>query len=270
MAAAVDIFAEERRAWIAAHAGVLLFQKRRAELLGKRIRARDRARVGVRPDPHDDDVTPPLMFRKTSTATGGFETAIVAACAVTAPIGWPIGRLLYGWITTLIPDRLLGYPIPALLGTAVLCGIPLPLLYDPSASVWSVVVAPWLLAQIPAMFLAAGIYGILEGWLAIEGSSHWWPLTPAAAELDDELFLGGRDVSMPTILDRPAQEPEPLAVPRVSSATIRWIPLLCSGVPAALGILWLCWLIFAALMQLPSEWLNQTGTGSGYSQPVVG
>ena len=150
MSTAIDTFAEQRRAWIAGHAGILLFQKRRAELLGKRIRARDRARIGARPDPHDDDVTPPLVFRQTSTATGGFETALVAVCAITAPIGWPVGRLLYGWITTLIPERLLGYPIPALLGTAVVCGIPLPLLYDPAPSVWSVIVVPWLFAQIPA------------------------------------------------------------------------------------------------------------------------
>jgi hypothetical protein len=265
MPTAIHTFAEERRAWIAAHAGILLFQKRRAELLGKQIRARDRARVGVRPDPHDDDVTPPLVFRQTSTATGGFETAIVAVCAIAAPLGWPLGRLLYGWITTLIPERLLGYPIPALFATAAVCGFPLPLLYEPSPSVWSVIVVPWLFAQIPAVFLTAGIYGVLEGWLAVEGSSHWWPLTPVAAELDDEFFLGGRDVAMPTLLDPPSHEPEPLAVPRVGAATIRWIPLLCSGIPAGLGILWYCWLILSALLHLPGEWLNQTVPVTGPS-----
>jgi len=272
MSTATDTFAEQRRTWIAGHAGILLFQKRRAELLGKRIRARDRARIGARPDPHDDDVTPPLMFRQTSTATGGFETALVAVCAITAPIGWPVGRLLYGWVTTLIPERLLGYPIPALLGMAVVCGIPLPLLYDPSPSVWSVIVVPWLFAQIPAVFLAAGIYGILEGWLAVEGSCHWWPLTPVAAELDDEFFLGGRDVSMPTLLDPPSgtHEPRPLAVPRVRVPEVRWIPLLCSAIPAGLGILWLSWLIFSAILHLPSEWLNQTVPSTGNPESLVG
>src|SRR4029079_6818878 len=121
MPTAIDTFAEQRRAWIAGHAGILLFQKRRAELLGKRIRARDRARIGARPDPHDDDVAPPLVFRQTSTATGGFETALVAVCAVAAPIGWPVGRLVYGWITTLIPETLLGYSGSAPLGEAHVC-----------------------------------------------------------------------------------------------------------------------------------------------------
>ena len=54
-----EVFDEERRAWIAARAGIWMFQKRRAELLGKRIRARSRAKVGARPDPHDDQVTRP-------------------------------------------------------------------------------------------------------------------------------------------------------------------------------------------------------------------
>jgi hypothetical protein len=262
MPTAMYTFAEERRAWIAAHAGIFLFQKRRAELLGKAIRARDRARVGVRPDPHDDEVTPPLVFRQTSTATGGFETAIVVACAVTAPIGWPLGRLLYGRITTLIPDRLLGYPIPALLGTAALCGLPLPLFYNPSPDLWAILFTPWLLAQLPAVFLAAAIYGILEGWLAVDGSSHWWPLTPVAAEVDDNLFLGGRDVAMPTILDPPSPpEPtrrKPLSTPRISVPTIRWVPLLCTGIPVTLGIMWYAWLILAALISLPAELLHTT------------
>ncbi|KWX19567.1 hypothetical protein AFM11_35090 [Mycolicibacterium wolinskyi] len=261
MSSAIYTFAEERRAWIAAHAGILLFQKRRAELLGKAIRARDRARVGARPDPHDDEVTPPLVFRQTSTATGGFETAIVVACAVAAPIGWPVGRLLYGWITTLIPDRLLGYPIPALLGTAALCGLPLPLFYDPLPTLWAVVVTPWLLGQLPAIFLAAGIYGVLEGWLAVDGSSHWWPLTPVAAEVDDDVFLGGRDVAMPTILDPPPEAApparrKPLSMPRIGVPTIHWIPLLCSGIPVGLGITWYLWLILSALLSLPSELLQ--------------
>lgn len=260
MSTAIYTFAEERRAWIAAHAGIFLFQKRRAELLGKAIRARDRQRLGVRPDPHDDDVTPPLVFRQTSTATGGFETAIVVACAVAAPLAWPLGRLLYGWITTLIPDRLLGYPIPALLGTAALCGLPLPLFYDPSPSVWAVVVTPWLLAQLPAVFLAAGLYGVLEGWLAVDGSSHWWPLTPVAAQLDDDLFLGGRDVAMPTILDPPDRavpvRRNPLSMPRISTPAIRWIPLLVTGIPITLGITWYLWQVAAALLSLPSELLQ--------------
>ena len=90
-----EVFDEERRAWIAARAGIWMFQKRRAELLGKRIRARSRAKVGTRPDPHDDQVSAPLVFRTSSTPTGALETGIVAAVAAAAPIGWPLGRMLY-------------------------------------------------------------------------------------------------------------------------------------------------------------------------------
>ena len=249
-----DTFGEQRRAWIAAHAGIWLFQKRRAELLGKQLRAQARARVGARPDPHDDDVTPPLMFRRTSTATGAAETGLVVACAVAAPLGWTLGRLLYGWIITLIPEKLRAYPIPALLWGAVVCGAPLPLLYDPAPGLMSMVVAPWMLAQIPATFLAAGFYGVLEGWLVVDGSSDWWPLTPVAASVDDDVFLGTRDVAMPTVLDPSPREPEPLAVPRRRTPpTIRWVPLLSACALSALGILWYVCAVGSSLMDAPAQ-----------------
>jgi hypothetical protein len=119
-----EIFDEERRAWIAARAGIWMVQKRRAELLGKRIRARSRAKVGARPDPHDDQVTPPLVFRTSSTTTGALETGVLAASAAAAPIGWPLGRMLYAVIIGLIPERLQSYPIAALTWAAVLSGRP--------------------------------------------------------------------------------------------------------------------------------------------------
>ena len=48
-------------------------------------------------------------------------------------------------------------------------GLPLPLVYQPTDSLAGTVLAPWLIAQLPAALLAAGIYGILEGWLAVDG-----------------------------------------------------------------------------------------------------
>lgn len=233
-----DIFDDQRRAWINAHAGIFVFQRRRAEQLGKRLRARARERTGVRPDPHDDDVRPGVLFRK-APETGWWEKAIVLTAAVAAPIGWPLGRLAYGRIVRLIPETLRAYPIPALVWAAVVCGAPLVLFYDPAPSLWSTLLVPWMLAQIPATFLAAGIYGVLEGWLAVDGSSHWWPMAPAAQEVDDLLFLGPMDLPVPTLLDPEPAKPEPPAVThRRTPPKINRMPMTIGAILAAAGTLW--------------------------------
>lgn len=257
-----DVFDEERRAWIAGRAGIWMFQKRRAEILGKRIRARGRAKVGARPDPHDDQVTPPLIFRTSSTTTGALETGLAAALVAAAPIGWPAGRMLYTVIISLIPERLQAYPIAALIWAAVLTGAPLPLLYDPNPSLASTLLIPWLLAQIPATFAASAAYGVLEGWLAIDGSSDWWPLTPAQRDVDDVLILGPAPVSMPTLLD-----PEPsggsrssdaLPVPRRRPAPVHWLRMAVPATIAALGSLWYLTAVAVTLAQFPANALAAT------------
>lgn len=254
-----EVFDEERRAWIAARAGIWMFQKRRAELLGKRIRARSRAKVGARPDPHDDQVTAPLVFRTSSTTTGALETGVVAAIAAAAPIGWPVGRMLYMVIVGLIPERLQSYPIAALTWAAVLSGAPLPLLYDPSPSLVSTLIVPWLLAQVPATFAAAAAYGVLEGWLAIDGSSDWWPMTPAQRDIDDTLILGPAPVSMPTLLDpappgssRSADAPR---VPRRRPAPVNWTRLSLPAAISAIGTFWYLAAVAGALMSSSAQLL---------------
>jgi hypothetical protein len=247
-----DIFDEQRRAWIAARAGVFLFQKRRAELLAKQIRARTRSKVGARPDPHDDNVTPPLPLRPPGTASGTMENVLVLVCAAAAPVGWPVGRLGYQLVKTLIPERLRAYPIPALMWSAALAALPL-IFYSPSPGLDSELITPWLLAQIPATLLTASIYGVLEGWLAVEGSSHWWPLTPQAPDVDDNLLLGPTQLPMPTLLD-PAPEPPParrlppsLHVRRATPPPIKWAPLLIgAAINAAIAL----WCLIAALSAL--------------------
>ncbi|MGH3971259.1 MAG: hypothetical protein ACRDTV_24940, partial [Mycobacterium sp.] len=154
-----DIFDDQRRAWISAHAGVLLFQKRRAELLAKRIRAHQRSHVGARPDPHDDNVTPPLPLRSPRNSSGAVENLLVLLCAVIAPLGWPLGKLGYLLIVTLIPERLRAYPIPALMWSSALAALPLPF-YSPSPGLWPELITPWLLTQIPATLLTASVYGV--------------------------------------------------------------------------------------------------------------
>jgi hypothetical protein len=254
-----EVFEEERRAWIAARAGIWMFQKRRAELLGKRIRARSRAQVGARPDPHDDQVTPPLVFRTSSTTTGALETGVVAAIAVAAPIGWPLGRMLYAVIVGLIPERLQSYPIAALTWAAVISGAPLPLLYDPNPSLASTLIVPWLLAQVPATFAAAAAYGVLEGWLAIDGSSDWWPMTPAQRDIDDTLILGPAPVSMPTLLDPPppasSRSADAPRVPRRRPAPVNWARLAIPAAISAIGTVWYLAAVAGALMSFPAELL---------------
>jgi hypothetical protein len=255
-----EVFDEERRAWIAAHAGIWMFQKRRAELLGKRIRARSRARVGARPDPHDDQVTAPLVFRTSSTTTGALETGVVAAIAAAAPIAWPLGRVFYAVIVGLIPERLQSYPIAALTWAAVLSGAPLPLLYDPNPSLASTLLVPWLLAQVPATFAAAAAYGVLEGWLAIDGSSDWWPMTPAQRNVDDTLILGPAPASMPTLLD-PAPQGDSKSrdaprVPRRRPAPVNWVRLLVPAGIATAGALWSVMIVASAVMAYPASLLT--------------
>ncbi len=254
-----DIFDAERRAWIAAHCGVFMFQKRRAELLAKAIRARTRVQVGARPDPHDDQVTPRLVFRTPSTTTGSFESALVAACTVAAPLGWPLGKAAYHALVSLIPDRLRAYPIPALLWASSACGLPLVLFYGPSPDLVDTLLFPWLLAQLPAMFLAAGIYGILEGWLAVDGSSDWWPLTPESTDVDDDLILGLGTLAMPTVLDRPPHPsprrriPPSITTRRRTPPIIRWLPILSGAALVVVMAVWYACLVLTATISGPNH-----------------
>lgn len=254
-----DLFDAQRRAWIAAHAGVFMFQKRRAELLAKAIRARTRAQVGARPDPHDDQVTPRFVFRSPSTSTGSFESALVTVCAVVGPLGWLLGKAAYHVLASWIPERLRAYPIPALLWASAACGLPLALFYRPSPELTNTLLLPWLLAQLPATFLAAGIYGILEGWLAVDGSSDWWPLTPEAADVDDDLILDPDILIMPTVLD-PLPQPNPrrrvpswVTTRRHTPPTIRWLPILSGATLAAIVAAWYLCAVLTATISGPNH-----------------
>lgn len=191
--ATAHVIDEQRHAWIAAHSGIFLFQKRRAALLNRQLRDRQRGHIGLhlyqrqtpraRADgalyghlgPHETQLAPPPLLLR------GLEIVVVAVAALAVPIGWAAGRLLYRYITTFIPERLRAYPIPVLLWASVVAMTPLAL--TPLAH-WPTPVQLWLLAQGPAIFLVAGIYGILEGWLAVEGSTAWWPPAFAAPKTE--------------------------------------------------------------------------------------
>ena len=193
-----------RRAWIAAHQGSSTIQRRRAELLGCKVRARQRAVASAVPDPHDDTVIPPLWLRTAKSPVSQVEFLAVVLCAVLAPIGWPGGWLIKRAITQLIPGTLLAYPIAALLCAGALLELLIVVLYDPAPTLARIVVAPWLCLQLAAAPVVAGIYGIAEGWLAVAGSDRWWPLTPPKRPITAEdavAILGGHDIIGPALAD---------------------------------------------------------------------
>jgi hypothetical protein len=200
----VDRFDEMRRAWIAAHQDVSTIQRRRAELLGRKIRARQRMVASAVPDPHDDTVIPPLWLRTAKSPAAQMELLAVTGAALLLPLGWIGGRVLKEIVTRLIPSRLRAFPIPALLWSGVLLGLLIVVVYHPAPTFGQAVVAPWLCLQLAAVPTVAGVYGIAEGWLAVDGSDQWWPLTPPQRALtaeDATAILGGYDITGPALLD---------------------------------------------------------------------
>ncbi|WP_273735442.1 hypothetical protein [Mycolicibacterium septicum] len=199
MSAPADQFDEIRRKWIARHQHTFTFQKRRAEILARRIRDRAQAESGARVDPADDDVIHPFLMRPITTPYAGLDGLIVLCAALTAPLGWTAGRFAYTAITRLIPRHLRSFPVAALMWAAVVTGLPLPLLYHPGDTLTATVLIPWLLAQIPATALAVGLYGIMEGWLAVDGARDWWPMRPPAHVAAVDFGLSPDDRTLPGV-----------------------------------------------------------------------
>lgn len=183
-----DYYDETRHAWLREHPFTNI-QKRRAQLLNQQIGRRKRHAAGAGTDPADDNVIGPLWIRKPTPA----EAVIIGAAAALAPLGWPLGVLIYRRTVNLISAELPSYPVAVLLWSAFGTGVLTVLLYWPNGSLLTTLAAPWLIAQIPAAFAAAAIYGILNGWLAV--SAGWWPTQPPpmTSELARGLGLGHHD-----------------------------------------------------------------------------
>jgi hypothetical protein len=217
MAASIppDRFDEVRREWIAFHQGWSTIQRRRAEQIGRIVRKRQRIRTAAVPDPHDDTILDPLCLRAKTSHASQVEFVVVLVAAGIAPLGWPAGWALKTMLTRLIPETLRAYPIAALLwsgaGLVALTVLIYQLVYDPSGSFGQIAVVPWVCLQLSIIPMVAGVYGIAEGWLAVEGSDQWWPLTPVKQRLtaeDAAAILGGYDVTGPGVVDaRPLNEP---------------------------------------------------------------
>jgi hypothetical protein len=254
-----DRFDELRREWIAEHAGIWTIQKRRAEQLNRHIRKRIRMTAGARPNPYDDNVTHPLWARTGTTVEVWLERLIVLVCAVLAPIGWPLGYLLYGRLVELIPQRLRAYPTAALVWTAAAIGVLTALLYTPDDSLSTTFCAPYLIAQIPAAFATAGVYGILNGWLAVDGSATWWPLTPPPLPLELHLSLEPDDLTAPSVFE--TADPESAAdlapVSQISQST-QSTRLVYAGLLVCL--IGTAWIIGATLMGVKNAVLQPLTT----------
>jgi hypothetical protein len=203
-----DRFDETRRKWIARHQQTFIFQKRRAEILARQIRDRARENSGARVDPADDDVIHRFLMRSHKTKYAALDAIIVATAAVLAPLGWPLGWAVHKLTVQLIPDEIRSFPVAAFMWAAVVIGLPMPLLYSPTDSLIGTVLVPYLFAQIPATALAAGIYGILEGWLTVAGSRDWWPMRPPPASEVVDFGWEPDDMSLPGIFPTQAT-PEP-------------------------------------------------------------
>jgi hypothetical protein len=134
------------------------------------------------------------------------------------------------------------YPVLALLWAGVGLGALTLCIYQPGSGSGSALFVPWLIAQIPATPLTAGIYGILNGWLAVDGAAEWWPVTPQQVPADVDYPMGPDDMTGPGIFfqdDLDAGEHlTPIApdAPRTQSHSITLI--IAALVLSTLGIIW--------------------------------
>ncbi|MGO9158747.1 hypothetical protein [Mycobacterium sp.] len=210
-----DRFDDVRREWIAYYQSWSTIQRCRAEELGRIVRKRQRIRTSAVPDPHDDTRTDPLWMRAAKSRAARAEVAFVVAAAVVAPIGWAAGWVLKAVLVRLIPQTLRGFPVAAMLWAGAAFGaltvLISQLVYDPAGSFGQVAVLPWLCLQLVMIPTVAGIYGIAEGWLAVDGSDQWWPLTPTKKPItaeDAAAILGAYYMTGPGVVDiRPLHEP---------------------------------------------------------------
>lgn len=252
-----DRYDDLRREWIAEHAGIWTMQKRRAECLSRQIRRRNRMLAGARPSPYDDNATHPLLSRRANTPEGWLEGMIVLVCLLGAPLGWLLGRALYRSVVRLIPDRLRAFPVLALMGIAVATGSLCILTYSPDAGAATTFLAPYLLAQIPATFASAGLLGILNGWLAIDGSVDWWPLAPRALELDLSLPFEPQDLTGPGVFERVnAEAPSELLPPGQSTGSRQPLRrVIIATLLCLCGSVWMAGAVVAGVKETLEPWI---------------
>lgn len=205
-----DRYDELRREWIHNHWAWSEIQRARVEKLDIQIRRRYAELVLAAPSRRDDLPRNPLPARGHSSSIGQAEWAGFAVMMVFIPLGWLVGKGVYRLLVSLVPRVLRSYPIVALLWYALLPGLVVLLFYDPDAGLGSKVLGPWLAAQFSAALLVAGVYGIVEGWLAVPGALYFWPTNPPPLQMnavDAAEVLRADDVTGPPLIP-PASAPE--------------------------------------------------------------
>lgn len=198
---------DRRAAWILNRYGWALFQRRRGQLIRKLMWEVDRELAGANPSQFAEVVTAPLHERPITSRAVAKEYATVIAGLVFLPLAWIGGRLLYKLLARLVPRKAIAYPITPLaaiaggLSAAVALGM---WLIHLTVLEWAYV--PFLIAQIPGVFFIAALYGILEGWLGVQGSTDWWPEAQKPLETLDFEFLEPDVLNAPPMLPQAERE----------------------------------------------------------------
>lgn len=177
------MYAEERASWIRTNARWKTFQRTRADLLQLAYDEQRRRASGAAPNPHPQSITEYFWLRAATSRAGMVEAVVVVGAGVLFPIAWPAGRALYRWLARRItpePESLHSIPITALAWIGTVFMVLSALVVNPSgaATMAHAVVLPWVLTQGAGTFMMASAYGVLEGWLAVAGSTDLWPLPP--------------------------------------------------------------------------------------------
>ena len=154
-------------------------------MLGRRVRARQRAVATAVPDPHDDTVIPPLWLRTAKSPASQIELLVVTMAALVHTDRAGSGATFSHRLSLpLIPTQLRAFPIAAVAVVGCVARSADRCVYDPAPTFGEAVFAPWLCLQLAAVPVVSGVYGVAEGWLAVAGSHQWWPLTPAERAAD--------------------------------------------------------------------------------------
>ncbi|MEN4464160.1 hypothetical protein VXE65_19155 [Mycolicibacterium conceptionense] len=203
------VFAEKRASWILRNAREYGFQRRRGELLKLEFDDRSRDMAGVDFNMHYQGITERLYLRSIQSRAAIKEVIVVGGCAVLFPVAWPLGRLLYQWMARRVtpsPTTADSIPITPLAWIGAALMLVGSVVIDPGSAgsfLW-VFLLPWIVVQGAGTFLMASVYGALEGWLAIPGSTDWWPTPPPAAPIKK---ARPDEASSPTTLAPPKPRP---------------------------------------------------------------